>query len=87
MSNIIAITPVSIWTSSGTKTATQFKVRYVNYNNGPAVADCQILDAGDAEVSSQLVNATTEQTAQWDANDDVPFYKILAENAGLTPIS
>jgi hypothetical protein len=82
----IAIEPVSIWTSTGTKTAVAFKVRYVNYQNGPAVADTILLDQSGAEVATQLVNATAEQTAQWDGADDAPFYEQLAINAGLTPI-
>jgi hypothetical protein len=75
---------VSVWTPAGTKSATQFACRYVNYQNGPAVADCQLLDAAGAEVSSQLVNATEAQTAAW--TDDVGFYEVLAQNAGLTPL-
>ena len=84
MNTIINIQPVSVWTSSGTKTATQFGVRYVNYQNGPAVADCVLLDAAGAEVSCQLVNATEAQTDAW--TDDASFYAVLATNAGLTPI-
>jgi len=84
MNNVIAISPVSVWTPTGTKTATQFSVRYVNYVNGPAVADCQLLDAAGAEVASQLVNATEAQTAAW--TDDAGFYEVLAQNAGLTPL-
>ena len=84
MNNVIAISPVSVWTPAGTKSATQFNVRYVNYQNGPAVADCQLLDAAGAEVASQLVNATAEQTATW--TSDEAFYKVLAQNAGLTPL-
>jgi hypothetical protein len=56
----------------------------VNYQNGPAVADCQLLDAAGAEVASQLVNATEAQTAAW--TDDAGFYEVLAQNAGLTPL-
>ena len=82
----IAIEPVSVWTSTGTKTAVAFNVRYVNYQNGPAVADTILLDESGAEVATQLVNATAEQTAQWDGADDAPFYEQLAINAGLTPI-
>ena len=82
--SIIAISPVSVWTSSGTKSATQFGVRYVTYQSGPAVADCVLLDAAGAEVSAQLVNATEAQTAAW--TDDASFYAVLATNAGLTPI-
>ena len=84
MNNVIAIAPVSVWTPTGTKTATQFSVRYVNYQNGPAVADCQLLDAAGAEVATQLVNATEAQTASW--TDDAAFYAVLAQNAGLTPL-
>ena len=84
MNNVIAISPVSIWTSTGTKTAVKFFPRYINYQNGPAVADCQLLDAAGAEVASQLVNATEAQTAAW--TDDFGFYEVLAQNAGLTPL-
>jgi hypothetical protein len=84
MNNTIAIQPVSIWTPTGTKTATGFFPRYINYQNGPAVADCQLLDAAGAEVASQLVNATAAQTATW--TSDEAFYKVLAQNAGLTPL-
>jgi predicted secreted Zn-dependent protease len=80
----IAISPVSIWTAAGTKSATQFNVRNVVYQNGPSVADCQLLDANGAEVGSCTVAATTEQTATW--SDDEAFYGVLAENAGLTPL-
>ena len=84
MQTIINVQPVSVWTSSGTKTATQFGVRYVNYQNGPAVADCVLLDAAGAEVSAQLVNATEAQTDAW--TTDEAFYKVLAQNAGLSPV-
>ena len=84
MQTIINIQPVSVWTPTGTKTATQFSVRYVNYQNGPAIADTVLLDAAGAEVATQLVNATEAQTAAW--TDDEAFYKVLAENAGLTPL-
>jgi hypothetical protein len=84
MNTVISISPVSVWTPTGTKTATQFNVRYVQYVNGPAVADTQLLDAAGAEVAAQLVNATEAQTAAW--TDDVGFYEVLAQNAGLTPL-
>ncbi len=84
MQTIINIQPVSVWTPTGTKQATQFGVRYVNYQNGPAIADTILLDAAGAEVATQLVNATEAQTAAW--TDDEAFYKVLAENAGLTPL-
>jgi len=84
MNTVIAISPVSVWTPTGTKTATQFNVRYVQYVNGPAVADCQLLDASGVEIAAQLVNATEAQTAAW--TDDAGFYEVLAQNAGLTPL-
>jgi hypothetical protein len=84
MNTVIAIAPVSVWTPTGTKTATGFFPRYINYQNGPAVADCQLLDAAGSEVASQLVNATAAQTATW--TSDAAFYKVLAQNAGLTPL-
>jgi hypothetical protein len=84
MNNTIAIQPVSVWTPTGTKTATGFFPRYINYVNGPAVADCVLLDAAGAEVSAQLVNATEAQTDAW--TDDAAFYAVLATNAGLTPV-
>ena len=84
MNNVIAIAPVSVWTPTGTKTATGFFPRYINYQNGPAVADCQLLDAAGAEVSAQLVNATEAQTDAW--TTDEAFYKVLAQNAGLSPL-
>lgn len=82
--NIVPIQSVSVWTPTGTKTATQFAVRYVNYQNGPAVADTILLDAAGAEVAAQLVNATEAQTAAW--TNDEAFYKVLAQNAGLSPL-
>lgn len=83
-SRSISIVPISVWTPSGVRTATKFAVRYVNYQNGPAIADCQLLDDNDQEVTSQLVQATEEQTAQW--STDEQFYAVLATNAGLTPL-
>ena len=82
--NIVPIQSVSVWTPTGTKTATQFAVRYVNYQNGPAVADTILLDVDGAEVAAQLVNATEAQTAAW--TNDEAFYAVLATNAGLTPL-
>ena len=87
MNTLIAIQPVTVWTSTGTKTAVNFGVRYVNYQNGPAIADTVLLDADGNEVSTQLVNATAEQTSQWDGDNDTAFYTVLAENAGLSPVT
>lgn len=86
----IEIEPVSIWTSSGVKEGNAFEVRYVNYNNGPAVADCHIWSIDPdtqaaVEISSQLVPATAEQTADW--TSDEAFYAVLAQNAGLVPVT
>lgn len=78
----ISIQPVSVWTSTGKKDADQFEVRYVNYANGAAAADCHLW-AGDTEVSAMLVNATAEQCAAW--TDDESFYAVLAQDAGLVP--
>lgn len=90
-SNYISIQPVSVWTASGNKSASLFEVRYVNYLNGPAIADCHLWTANadgepETEVGASLVNATEEQTALWDGNNDAPFYQQLAINAGLTPV-
>ena len=82
--NIVAIQSVNVWTPTGTKQATQFGVRYVTYQNGPAVADTVLLDAAGAEVGTQLVNATEAQTNAW--TSDEAFYKVLAQNAGLSPV-
>jgi len=84
MNNTISIQPVSVWTPTGTKTATQFYVVFVNYVNGPATADTQLLDAQGAIVATQNVQATAAQTAAW--TSDAAFYKVLAQNAGLTPL-
>jgi len=84
MTTIISIQPVSVWPPTGTKSATKFTARYVSYQNGPAVADCVLLDAAGAEVSAQLVNATEAQTDAW--TTDEAFYKVLAQNAGLSPL-
>ena len=89
-SNYIAIEPVTVWTSSGTKSATLFEVRYVNFNGVTAVADTHLWAADkdgnpDIEVGASLVNATEEQCANW-GTDNVSFYKELAQNAGLTPV-
>lgn len=90
MNTLISIVPVAVWTPDGTKTASLFEVRYVNYQNGPAIADCHLWTAKedgspDKEVSATLVNATEDQTALWNGDDDTPFYTLLAQNAGLTP--
>lgn len=85
MQNIVDIAPVSVWTSTGTKSAVKFGVRYTNYNNdGTSTSDTVLLDVAGSEVAAQLVNATAAQTAAW--TDDEAFYKVLAQNAGLSPL-
>lgn len=82
----ILITPVTVWSSTGPKTASVFEMRYVNYSGPAAVADCHLFDEnGTTEVSSVgLVNATAEQCDSW--TDDVTFAAVLAVNAGLEPV-
>ena len=87
MNNTIDITPVEVWTPTGVKSATKFEVRYINYMRGKVVADCHLHTGGAApvEVSSQLIAATEEQCDAW--TDDIAFYRVLAQNAGLTPVA
>lgn len=80
----IQIDSVLVWTSSGNKQANQFEVRSVSYQNGPAFAECALLASNGMELAMQLVTATAAQTATW--TDDTAFYKVLAQNAGLTPL-
>lgn len=79
----IQIQPVQTWTPTGILSADLFEVRYVNYSNGTATADCHLW-SGETEVAAQLVTATSEQTADW--TDDKAFFEVLAQNAGLTPV-
>ena len=88
--NSIEIEPVSIWTPTGVQVATTFETRYVNYNGVTAVGDCHLWTAGTeevpaVEVQATLVPATEEQCATW-GTDNLPFYRELATNAGLTPV-
>jgi hypothetical protein len=48
--------------------------------------DIKVISEGQmsVELSSQLVQATAAQTEAW--TDDREFFKVLAENAGLTPL-
>lgn len=84
--NIIDIEPIAVWTPNGAKTAVKFAVDSVRYENGPAYATCRLIDVGGAGIAEQNIAATSEQTALWSGDDDIPFYKVLAENAGLTPL-
>ena len=81
----IAITPVTVWSATGPKSASVFEVRYINYSGPAAIADCHMLDSASTEVLPVgLVPATAEQCEAW--TDDATFCGVLAENAGLTPV-
>lgn len=85
--NSINIVPVSLWTSSGVLQADTFEVRYISYAGGRATADCHLWSSAGpspVEVSAQLVPATEAQCAAW--TDDPAFFRVLAANAGLTPV-
>lgn len=89
--NIIEIEPVSIWTPTGTQIFSLFIVNQVMYSpNGTATASCSFLTTlpqpNMPPVSNQSfpVYADAEQCAAW--TNDASFYRVLAENAGLTPV-
>jgi hypothetical protein len=64
------------------KVGTQFEVRYINYSDPTAVADCHLLDADGVEIMPVgLVPATAEQCADW--TNDAAFAAVLAVNAGF----
>jgi len=68
------------------KVGTLFEVRYVNYTDPTAVADCHLLDAEGVEIMPVgLVPATAEQCAVW-VNDE-KFAGVLAVNAGFELVS
>ena len=78
----IAIAPYTIGSPGAPKVGTQFEVRYVNYTDPTAVADCHLLDAAGVEILAVgLIQATAEQCAAW-TNDDA-FAAVLAVNAGF----
>jgi hypothetical protein len=82
---MIDISKISIF-NKGIKDAVKLNVRGINYtpNNGKATADVQLLDENGEEVAYTIVDLTPEQCAAW--TDDVPFMKIIAQNASLTPV-
>lgn len=84
--NIIDIQPIAVWTPNGARTAVKFAVDSVRYENGPAYATCRLIDVNGAGIAEQNIAATAQQTEQWNGDNDTPFYKVLAQNAGLTPI-
>ena len=68
------------------KVGVLFEVRYVNYTDPTAVADCHLLDAQGVEIMPVgLVPATAEQCAEW--TDDETFAGVLAVNAGFELVS
>ncbi len=79
-----SISPVSVWTPAGVVSATKFRVNSVVYAGGTARASCQLFSAGGTALADQSVNATAEQCAEW--TDDDAFYRVLAQNAGLSPL-
>ena len=82
---VIPIQPVPIWTGAGTQSAVGFFVTSVSYDNtGVSTGFYQLLDAAGTVLISSSVMASAEQTANW--TDDAAFYKVLAQNAGLTPL-
>lgn len=90
MNNTIDISPINVWNGNSVLAATKFEVRHVTYSNGSAAASChlfnvEVVDGTEkyTEVAARVVTATKEQCDSW--TDDLAFYKILAQNAGLTP--
>ena len=78
----IPISPYTMGSPNAPKTGVIFSVRYVQYTDPTAVADCHLLDAEGVEIMPVgLVPATAEQCAEW-TNDDV-FAGVLAVNAGF----
>ena len=78
----IPISPYTMGSPNAPKTGVIFSVRYVQYTDPTAVADCHLLDAEGVEIMPVgLVPATAEQCAVW-VNDDV-FAGVLAVNAGF----
>ena len=78
----IAIAPYTIGSPGAPKVGTQFEVRYIQYTDPTAVADCHLLDADGVEILAVgLIQATAEQCAAW-TNDDA-FAAVLAVNAGF----
>ncbi len=87
----IAITPVSLWTSSGFVAATHFEVRAITYappshleRTTAGNAECYLLDGSGRMLVSKLVTFTDAQAAAW--GDDANFLREIARSTGLTPI-
>lgn len=81
----VYVQPVPIWTGSGTASAVIFFVTSVSYDNtGVATGFYQLKDVDGNVLLSSSVMATPEQTAAW--TNDLAFYTVLAQNAGLTPV-
>jgi len=82
----IPISPYTMGSPNAPKTGVIFSVRYVQYTDPTAVADCHLLDAEGVEIMPVgLVPATAEQCAEW--TDDAAFAAVLAVNAGFELVS
>jgi len=78
----IPISPYTMGSPNAPKTGVIFSVRYIQYTDPTAVADCHLLDAEGVEIMPVgLVPATAEQCAVW-VNDE-KFAGVLAVNAGF----
>lgn len=84
--NSIPIEPVSVYNNGATREVTQFAIVRVDYTGDGtgASAISILLDADNAQCGGSAVYATQEQCDKW--FDDDSFYRVLAVNAGLTPI-
>jgi len=82
----IPISPYTMGSPNAPKTGVIFSVRYVQYTDPTAVADCHLLDAQGVEIMPVgLVPATAEQCAEW--TDDAAFAAVVAVNAGFELVS
>jgi hypothetical protein len=78
----IPISPYTMGSPNAPKIGVIFSVRYIQYTDPTAVADCHLLDAEGVEIMPVgLVPATAEQCAAW--TDDAAFAAVLAVNAGF----
>jgi hypothetical protein len=82
----IPIAPYTMGSPASPKVGVLFEVRYIQYTDPTAVADCHLLDADGVEIMPVgLVPATAEQCAEW--TDDAAFAAVLAVNAGFELVS
>ena len=84
--NSIPIEPVSVYNNGATREATQFDVARIEYSEGSGATAISILLSEDGtQCGGSAVLATQAQCDQW--LDDDSFYRVLAVNAGLTPLA